>query len=149
MPVSLRNHSMLGARLKNKHFHCQIGPEKGVMHLAVAAIVNALWDLWARLENKPLWRLLADMEPEVSTRHISHDCSPYHLHKHTHTQSDIQAAGRSHVFAGIFCIRIRDVAVKQTPIRCGDNLFVHTFKCGRDSRTHAILLCCVNCGLKN
>lgn len=41
------------------------------MHLAVAAIVNALWDLWARLENKPLWRLLADMEPEVSTRHIT------------------------------------------------------------------------------
>ncbi|KAJ2948139.1 hypothetical protein O0L34_g9939 [Tuta absoluta] len=41
-----------------------IGPEKGVAHLAVAAILNALWDLWARLENKPLWRLLADMEPE-------------------------------------------------------------------------------------
>lgn len=36
------------------------------MHLAVAAILNGLWDLWARLENKPLWRLLADMEPEVS-----------------------------------------------------------------------------------
>lgn len=47
----------------------QIGPEKGVMHLAVAAIVNALWDLWARLENKPLWRLLADMDPEVSISH--------------------------------------------------------------------------------
>lgn len=43
----------------------QIGPEKGVAHLAVAAILNALWDLWARIENKPLWRLLADMEPEV------------------------------------------------------------------------------------
>lgn len=35
------------------------------MHLAVAAIVNALWDLWAKIENKPLWRLLTDMEPEV------------------------------------------------------------------------------------
>ncbi|XP_048489494.1 mitochondrial enolase superfamily member 1 [Plutella xylostella] len=46
-----------------------IGPEKGVAHLAVAAILNALWDLWARLENKPLWRLLVDLEPEelVST----------------------------------------------------------------------------------
>lgn len=36
------------------------------MHLAVAAIVNALWDLWARLERKPVWKLLVDMEPEVS-----------------------------------------------------------------------------------
>lgn len=46
-----------------------VGPEKGVLHLAVAGIVNALWDLWARLKNKPLWKLLVDMEPEklVST----------------------------------------------------------------------------------
>ncbi|XP_026320036.1 mitochondrial enolase superfamily member 1-like [Hyposmocoma kahamanoa] len=46
-----------------------IGPEKGVAHLAVAAILNSLWDLWARLEDKPVWRLLTDMEPEelVST----------------------------------------------------------------------------------
>ncbi|XP_047985229.1 mitochondrial enolase superfamily member 1-like isoform X1 [Leguminivora glycinivorella] len=46
-----------------------IGPEKGVAHLAAAAILNSLWDLWARLEKKPLWRLLTDMEPEdlVST----------------------------------------------------------------------------------
>lgn len=36
------------------------------MHLAVAAIINALWDLWAKIEKKPLWRLLTDMEPEVS-----------------------------------------------------------------------------------
>ncbi|XP_059050856.1 mitochondrial enolase superfamily member 1-like [Achroia grisella] len=46
-----------------------IGPEKGVVHLAVAAILNSLWDLWAKIENKPLWKLLVDMEPEelVST----------------------------------------------------------------------------------
>lgn len=42
-----------------------IGPEKGVTHLAVAAIINSLWDLWARLENKPVWKLLVDLEPEV------------------------------------------------------------------------------------
>uniref|UniRef100_A0A2P2I2Q3 Mitochondrial enolase superfamily member 1 n=1 Tax=Hirondellea gigas TaxID=1518452 RepID=A0A2P2I2Q3_9CRUS len=41
-----------------------VGPEKGVIHLAVAAIINALWDLWARQEQKPLWKLLVDMEPE-------------------------------------------------------------------------------------
>lgn len=47
------------------NFSSQIGPEKGVAHLAAAAILNSLWDLWARLENKPLWRLLVDMKPEV------------------------------------------------------------------------------------
>lgn len=40
-----------------------IGPEKGVIHLATAALVNALWDLWAKMEGKPLWKLLADLTP--------------------------------------------------------------------------------------
>jgi L-fuconate dehydratase len=40
-----------------------IGPEKGAIHLATAAVVNAVWDLWAKVEGKPLWRLLADMTP--------------------------------------------------------------------------------------
>ncbi|MEY5025978.1 MAG: hypothetical protein RLZZ244_1506 [Verrucomicrobiota bacterium] len=40
-----------------------IGPEKGVIHLATAAVVNALWDLWAKLEGKPLWKLLSDLSP--------------------------------------------------------------------------------------
>src|SRR5690606_12745221 len=41
-----------------------LGPEKGVIHLATAAIVNAVWDLIAKIEEKPLWKLLADMSPE-------------------------------------------------------------------------------------
>ncbi len=41
-----------------------LGPEKGVIHLATGAIVNAIWDLYAKVEQKPLWRLLADMSPE-------------------------------------------------------------------------------------
>lgn len=41
-----------------------LGPEKGVIHLATAAVVNAVWDLWAKVESKPLWKLLADMTPE-------------------------------------------------------------------------------------
>jgi L-fuconate dehydratase len=41
-----------------------LGPEKGVIHLATAALVNAVWDLYARLEEKPLWKLLADLSPE-------------------------------------------------------------------------------------
>ena len=40
-----------------------IGPEKGAIHLATAAVVNALWDLWAKLEGKPLWRLLSELTP--------------------------------------------------------------------------------------
>ena len=55
-----------------------LGPDKGVIHLATAAIVNAVWDLWAKAEGKPLWRLVADMTPEelvraVDFRYIS-DC---------------------------------------------------------------------------
>lgn len=38
-----------------------VGPEKGVIHLATGAVVNALWDLFARAEGKPLWRLITDM----------------------------------------------------------------------------------------
>ncbi len=40
-----------------------VGPEKGVIHLATAAVVNALWDLWAKAVGKPLWRLVADLTP--------------------------------------------------------------------------------------
>ncbi|MFL6009681.1 MAG: L-fuconate dehydratase [Rubrobacteraceae bacterium] len=45
-----------------------VGPEKGVIHLATAAIVNAVWDLYAKSEGKPLWKLLVDMSPEELVR---------------------------------------------------------------------------------
>jgi L-fuconate dehydratase len=41
-----------------------LGPDKGVMHLATGAVVNALWDLWAKALKKPLWKLLSDFTPE-------------------------------------------------------------------------------------
>ncbi|MEP6731043.1 MAG: L-fuconate dehydratase [bacterium] len=47
-----------------------VGPEKGVLHLATAAVVNAVWDLWAKVERKPLWKLLADMTPHELVRCI-------------------------------------------------------------------------------
>ena len=47
-----------------------LGPEKGVIHLATGAIVNAVWDLYAKSEGKPLWKLIADMSPEVLVRCI-------------------------------------------------------------------------------
>lgn len=47
-----------------------VGPEKGVIHLATAAVVNAVWDLWAKAVGKPVWLLLADMTPEELVRCI-------------------------------------------------------------------------------
>jgi len=41
-----------------------LGPEKGVIHVAAGALINAVWDLYAKAEGKPLWRLLAEMSPE-------------------------------------------------------------------------------------
>jgi len=41
-----------------------LGPEKGAVHLAVGAVVNAVWDLWAKTRGVPLWRLLLDLSPE-------------------------------------------------------------------------------------
>ncbi len=41
-----------------------LGPEKGVMHMAIGAVINALWDLKAKRAGVPLWKLLADMTPE-------------------------------------------------------------------------------------
>jgi len=47
-----------------------IGPDKGAIHLAAGAIINAAWDLWARAEGKPVWRLVADMSPEELVRTV-------------------------------------------------------------------------------
>ena len=41
-----------------------LGPEKGVMHMAIGAVVNAMWDLAAKRAGVPLWKLLADLTPE-------------------------------------------------------------------------------------
>jgi L-fuconate dehydratase len=58
-----------------------LGPEKGVIHLALAAVVNATWDLFARRAGKPLWKYLADLDSAaivraVDFRHISDALSP-------------------------------------------------------------------------
>ena len=41
----------------------RIGPEKGVIHIALGAVNNALWDMYARSRKKPLWKLIVDMTP--------------------------------------------------------------------------------------
>ncbi len=45
-----------------------IGPDKGAMHMASGAVINAVWDLWAKIEGKPLWRLVADFTPAELVR---------------------------------------------------------------------------------
>nr|WP_312508314.1 L-fuconate dehydratase [Pseudomonas luteola] len=45
-----------------------IGPDKGAIHLATGAVVNAAWDLWAKQAGKPVWQLVADMSPEEFVR---------------------------------------------------------------------------------
>ena len=47
-----------------------IGPDKGAIHLATGAVVNAVWDIWAKISGKPVWRLVADMSPEELVRCI-------------------------------------------------------------------------------
>lgn len=41
-----------------------LGPEKGIVHMAAGCLVNAVWDLWARREGKPVWRLACELSPE-------------------------------------------------------------------------------------
>ena len=58
-----------------------LGPEKGVIHMAIGALVNAAWDLAARQAGKPVWRLIADMSPEqivdlIDFRYISDALTP-------------------------------------------------------------------------
>jgi L-fuconate dehydratase len=58
-----------------------IGPEKGALHLATGAVVNAVWDLYAKAERKPVWKLLLDMTPEqlvsaIDFRYITDALTP-------------------------------------------------------------------------
>ncbi len=58
------NFGSFWASLVNESQLRWIGPEKGAIHLAVAGVINALWDLWGKIEGKPVWKLLSDMSPE-------------------------------------------------------------------------------------
>lgn len=73
-----------------------LGPEKGVMHISMGAVVNAVWDLWAKSEMKPLWQLVAEMTPEelvscVDFTYITDVLTPEKALKNLKTQSDTKA----------------------------------------------------------
>jgi L-fuconate dehydratase len=58
-----------------------LGPEKGIVHMAIGGVVNAVWDLYAKHLGKPLWRVLADLEPSeivglVDFRYIEDALTP-------------------------------------------------------------------------
>jgi L-fuconate dehydratase len=58
-----------------------LGPEKGVIHISMAAVVNAVWDLWGKAEKKPVWKLLADLTPKqivacIDFRYITDALTP-------------------------------------------------------------------------
>src|SRR4029079_13314105 len=77
-----------------------LGPEKGVIHLALAAIVNAVWDLFAKVERKPVWKVLADMTPRqvvacIDFRYITDALTPDEaieiLERQARTKADREA----------------------------------------------------------
>ena len=74
-----------------------VGPEKGVIHLAAAAVINAVWDLWARIHRKPVWRLVCDMTADqfvhcVDFRYLSDALTPQQakelLEQHSATKAE-------------------------------------------------------------
>ncbi|HEY1848982.1 MAG TPA: L-fuconate dehydratase [Opitutaceae bacterium] len=72
-----------------------LGPEKGVIHLATAAVVNAAWDLRAKIEKKPLWKLLSDLSPAqivemVDWRYMTDALTP----EEAHAMLEKQVGGR-------------------------------------------------------
>jgi len=82
-----------------------VGPEKGVLHLATAAVVNAVWDLYAKTEGKPLWKLLAGLDPEelvrcIDFRYLTDALTPREaldiLRTHESTRAVREAEMRAH-----------------------------------------------------
>ena len=51
-------------------FYSKIGPEKGVVHLAVAAVINALWDLWAKMEGKVKKSYFVDTKENILVKNF-------------------------------------------------------------------------------
>lgn len=77
----MREPAQLARRLSGDSQLRWVGPDKGVIHLAAAALINAVWDLWARSQQRPVWQLLCEMSPEqlvacVDFRYLSDAITP-------------------------------------------------------------------------
>ena len=74
-----------------------IGPDKGAIHLATGAIVNAVWDLWSKEAGKPVWLLVSEMSPEeivklIDFRYITDALTPDEAHRILKAQAPGKAA---------------------------------------------------------
>ncbi len=81
-----------------------VGPDKGVMHLATGAVVNAVWDLWAKHAGKPVWQLVADMTPEeivklIDFRYLTNALTPDEARAILTKAKDGQAERRAKLLA--------------------------------------------------
>jgi L-fuconate dehydratase len=82
-----------------------LGPEKGVIHMATAAVVNAVWDLYAKMRGKPLWKLLADLDPEeivalVDFRYLTDALTPDEALALLRARAASRAEREAHLAAG-------------------------------------------------
>ncbi|MDB2700745.1 fuconate dehydratase [Alphaproteobacteria bacterium] len=70
------NQSAFSRRMTSDSQLRWVGPEKGIIHMASGAIINAVWDILSKLDNKPLWQLVSDMNADqisnaIDFRHIT------------------------------------------------------------------------------
>jgi L-alanine-DL-glutamate epimerase-like enolase superfamily enzyme len=110
-----------------------IGPEKGVIHLATAAVVNAMWDLFAKRERKPLWKLLVDMSPEqlvalVDWRYLTDALTPDEavalLHDRQPGRVEREARLRAEGLAAFDYVAVSG-SLTDVVIECVDHLHEH------------------------
>ena len=70
------NQSKFSRRMTSDSQLRWVGPEKGIIHMASGAIINAVWDILSKLDNKPLWKFVSDMNFDqisnaIDFRHIT------------------------------------------------------------------------------
>ncbi|MDF1687612.1 MAG: L-fuconate dehydratase [Parvibaculaceae bacterium] len=79
-----------------------VGPDKGVIHLATGAIINAVWDLWARSAGKPVWELVTDMSAQeligcIDFRYLTNVLTPNDAYEMLARQEDSKQERRAHL----------------------------------------------------
>ena len=103
-----------------------LGPEKGVVHLALAAIVNAVWDLYGKVERKPVWKLLADMTPKqlvscIDFRYITDALTPEEafemLDRQARTKGDREAELSQRRLSGVHDVSRLDGVLRRQGAR--------------------------------
>ncbi len=123
-----------------------VGPEKGVIHLAAAAVINAVWDVWARIESKPVWQVICDMSPEqfsacVDFRYLTDALTPNQaveiLSRHTSTRAqrieELNGIGYPSYTTSAGWLGYSDEALKQKCADLKDRGWKHfKIKVGRD-----------------